>query len=129
MADLNQYIKKSHIKAVEKFAAELEEWRKETGEDEATLFEDACTSFTLSNPRVMNGCLCYHQDGVDYSENMVRFDEETGEYWEEDMMDSIMDYLKFWRACIRRAKRYWSMDVDKLDAIQSGEQEDDEEED
>ena len=24
------------------------------------------------------------------------------------------------RACIRRAKRYWSMDVDKLDAIQNG---------
>lgn len=127
MADLNQYIKKSHIKAVEKFAAELEEWRKETGEDEATLFEDAYTSFTLSNPKVMNGCLCYHQDGVDYSENMVRFDEETGEYWEEDMMDSIMDYLKFWRGCIRRAKRYWSMDVDKLDAIQNGDIDDDEE--
>lgn len=127
MADLNQYIKKSHIKAVEKFAAELEEWRKETGEDEATLFEDAYTSFTLSNPRVENGCLLYHQDGVDFSENMVRFDEETGEYWEEDCMDSIMDYLKFWRACIRRAKRYWSMDVDKLDAIQNGDIEDDEE--
>lgn len=129
MADLNQYIKKSHIKAVEKFAAELEEWRKETSEDEAILFEDAYTSFTLSNPRVENGCLLYHQDGVDFSENMVRFDEETGEYWEEDCMDSIMDYLKFWRGCLRRAKRYWSMDVDKLDAIQSGEQEDDEEED
>ena len=127
MADLNQYIKKSHIKAVEKFAAELEEWRKETGEDEATLFEDAYTSFTLSNPRVENGCLLYHQDGVDFSENMVRFDEETGEYWEDDMMDSIMVYLKFWRACIRRAKRYWSMDVDKLDAIQNGDIEDDEE--
>lgn len=127
MADLNQYIKKSHIKAVEKFAAELEEWRKETGEDEATLYEDAYTSFTLSNPRVVNGSLCYHQDGVDYSENMVRFDEETSEYWEEDCLDSIMDYLKFWRACIRRAKRYWSMDTDKLDAIQNGDIEDDEE--
>ncbi len=127
MADLNQYIKKSHIKAVEKFAAELEEWRKETGEDEATLYEDAYTSFTLSNPRVVNGSLCYHQDGVDYSENMVRFDEETIEYWEEDCLDSIMDYLKFWRACIRRAKRYWSMDTDKLDAIQNGDIEDDEE--
>ena len=127
MADLNNYIKKSHIKAVEKFAAELETWRKETGDDVATLYEDAYTSFSLSNPRVENGSLCYCQDGTEYKENMVRYDEELNEYWEEDCLDSIADYLQFWRACLRRAKRYWSMDVDKLDAIQSGEQEDDEE--
>lgn len=128
MEDLNGYIKKSHIKAVEKFAGELEEWRKETGDEEATLYEDAYTSFTLSNIKVENGQLCYHQDGQDYREKEVLFDEEEGEYYEEEGLDSIMEYVKFWSACLRRAKRYWSMDVDKLDAIQSGEQEDDEEE-
>ena len=129
MADLNNYIKKSHIKAVEKFAAELEEWRKETEEEEATIYEDAYTFYTLSNIRVENGCLCFKLDGEEQCENMVRFDEETGEYWEEDGLDSIMDYLKFWRACVRRAKRYWCMDTDKLDAIQNGDIEDDEEDD
>lgn len=128
MTDLNNYIKKSHIKAVEKFKADLEEWRKETGEEEATLFEDAYTSFTLSDIRVENGCLCYHQDGEDYKENMVEYDDEIKDYWESEGLDSIMDYIQFWRACLRRAKRYWSMPVERLDAIQSGEQEDDEEE-
>lgn len=122
--DLNNYIKKSHIKAVEKFAADLEAFRKETEEHEATLYEDAFTPFTLSNPRVENGCLCYTQDGVEYKENMIRHDEESDEYWEEDCLDSIMDYIHYWRACLRRAKRYWSMEVEKLDAIQSGEVDD-----
>ena len=128
MANLNLYIKKSHIKAVEKFNEDLNAWAKETGEEEATLYEDAFTSFTLSNVRVEDGKLCYSQDGEEYKENMVRYDEETSEYWEEEVFDSIMDFIKFWRACLRRAKRYWSMDVDKLDRIQDGDIEDDEEE-
>lgn len=127
MANLNDYIKKSHIKAVLKFAGELELFRIETGnEPEATLYEDAYTSFTLSKIRVEDGQLCYKQDGTDYKENVVYFDEDEGKYYEDEGMESIMGYVKFWRACLRRAKRYWSMDVDKLDAIQSGEREDDE---
>ena len=103
--------------------------RKETEDEEATLYEDAYTSFTLSNIKVENGFLCYRQDGYDYKELEVLFDDIEGKYYEDESLDSIMEYLKFWRACIRRAKRYWSMDADKLDAIQSGEQEDEEEED
>ena len=129
MADLNNYIKKSHLKAVERFASDLEDWRKETGEEEAVLYENAYTPFTLSDIRVENGYLCYHQDGEGYMEIMVRYDAETNKYWEEDSPDSINDYLQYWKSCLRRAKRYWSMDVDKLDAIQSGELDDDEEED
>jgi hypothetical protein len=129
MADLNNYIKKSHIKAVLKFAGELELFRIETGnEAEATLYEDAYTSFTLSEIKVENGQLCYKYDGTHYRENVVNFDEDEGKYYEDEGMESIMEYVKFWRSCLRRAKRYWSMDVEKLDAIQSGEQEDDEEE-
>lgn len=34
------------------------------------------------------------------------------------------EWLRFWRNCLKRAKRYWSMDAIELDRIQDGEQED-----
>lgn len=129
MQDLIKYIKKSHIKALDKFSAELEAWRKETGEGAATLYEDAFTSFTLSDILLSNdGQMFYTYDGKQEFEVMVRYDEESGDYYEDEGIDGIMEYIRFWRACLRRAKRYWSMDTDKLDAIQSGEQEDEEDE-
>lgn len=129
MGDLIKYIKKSHIKAVEKFNEELKAWEKETEESPATLYEDAYTSFTLSDIAISNdGQLFYTYDGQVEFEVIVRQDEETGEYWEDDGIDGIMEYVKFWRKCLRRAKRYWSMDTEKLDAIQNGDTEDEEEE-
>lgn len=129
MKDLNQYIKKSHLRAVDKFNEELKAWAKETDEKEAILYEDANTSFTLSDVRVYKGGLYYCYDGKVEMEGVVYYDEEEKTYFETEGMDSIMDYLKFWRACLRRAKRYWSMDPDVLDAIQDGEREDTENED
>jgi len=127
--DLIKYIKKSHLKAVEKFNEELKAFAKETGENPVTLYENANTSFTLANIAISNdGQLFYDYDGETDFVVIVRQDEETGDYYEEDGMDSIMEYIKFWRACLRRAKRYWSMDSDKLDKIQDGEEEDDEDE-
>ena len=38
--------------------------------------------------------------------------------------DDIQDTLKFWRANLRRAKRYWAMDAETLDKIQDGQVED-----
>ena len=35
--------------------------------------------------------------------------------------DDIQDTLKFWRANLRRAKRYWAMNAEILDKIQDGE--------
>ena len=121
MEDLNKYIKKSHIKMVENFNADLEAFRKETGEPVATLYEDANTSFTLSSVRVEEGRLKYTYDGKEEYEEALWVDEEDGSLSERDDIDSIPEYIKFWRACLRRAKRYWSMDCDKLDAIQNGE--------
>lgn len=121
MQDLNKYIKKSHIKMVENFNADLEAFRKETGEPVATLYEDANTSFTLSSVRVEEGRLKYTYDGKEEYEEALWVDEEDGSLSERDDIDSIPEYIKFWRACLRRAKRYWSMDGDKLDAIQNGE--------
>lgn len=121
MEDLNKYIKKSHIKMVENFNADLEAFRKETGEPVATLYEDANTSFTLSSVRVDEGRLKYTYDGKEEYEEALWVDEEDGSLSEMEGIDSIPEYIKFWRACLRRAKRYWGMDGDKLDAIQNGE--------
>lgn len=125
--DLNQYIKKSHLKMVEKFNADLEAFRKETEEKAATLYEDADTSFTLANVRVENGCLLYEYDGREESESMLVYDDDEQDFFEEDI-DGIAEWVKFWRKCLNRAKRYWSMDTETLDKIQNGEIEDKEDE-
>ena len=125
MSNLNQYIKKSHLRMVERFNADLEAFREYTGDAAAVLYEDAYTSFTLANVRVENGCLQYEYDGKLEQEAIVLQDEDTKEYYEEEY-DGISEWIKFWRACLRRAKRYWEMNTDTLDAIQSGEKEDNE---
>ena len=124
MGDLNRYIKKSHIKAAEKFNKELIEWSEYTGEYPVTLYEDANTSFTLSAVRVEDGCLRYMYDGTEESDNMLMKDDD-GTIWEPDGLDSIMDTIRFWRSCLRRAKRYFEMDPDKLDRLQEGEEDED----
>ena len=110
---------------VERFNADLEAFREYTGDAAAVLYEDAYTSFTLANVRVENGCLQYEYDGKLEQEAIVLQDEDTKEYYEEEY-DGISEWIKFWRACLRRAKRYWEMDTDTLDAIQSGKKEDNE---
>ena len=127
MEDLNKYIKKGHIRAVDKFNEELKSCAKETGEDEAMLYEDANTSFTLSNLRVEHGYLKYRYDGCDEKERIVIEGPREGVYVETEY-DGIMEYVKFWRKCLKRAKRYWAMDPDWLDKIQDGVIEDTEEE-
>jgi hypothetical protein len=127
--NLNDYIRKSHITALEKFKAELEQY-KETCDPDGWLYEDANTSFTLDNIRLEDGYLKYDYDGKPEQDMIVCLDEETDQYFEESL-DGIMDTVKFWRKCLNRAKKFWSMDPDHLDAIQNGEAEfnDDEEED
>ena len=120
--DLNEYIKKSHIKALEKFELELQEWARETGEEQPTLYEDANTSYTLSNLDLVNGKLLYLYDGRTEKETIVCM-YTTGKYYEDELY-GIMDFIKFHRRNLRRAKKYWAMDPEKLDAIQDGEAED-----
>lgn len=127
--DLNDYIKKSHITALEKFKAELDAY-KETCDPDGWLYEDANTSFTLADIHVENGCLKFDYDGQPDSVMVVFKDDLTGDYYEESL-DGIMDYVRFWRKCLKRAQRYWAMDCEELDKIQDGETEDinDEDED
>jgi len=122
MKDLNNYISKRHQNMVIKFNQDLEDWRKYTGEDEATLYEDINTFFALSNVRLENGCLLYNYDGEEQSEQVVF--EEDGEFYETEGIDGIAESIKFWRNCLRRAKRYWETDIDTLDKMSSGEIED-----
>ena len=126
MQDLNTYIKPSHIRAVEKFKAELEKY-KEQCDPEGTLYEDPFTSFTLDEIEVVNGRLRYLYDGKPDSDIIVRFDDEACQYYEDEGLDSLMEIVKFWRKCLRRAQRYWTMDNDELDALQNGEVEEEEE--
>ncbi len=126
--DMNEYIKKSHIKAVEKFNEELKAFAEETGESPVTLYENPNVSFTLADIIVENGWLKFDYDGEPDSVRVVEKDPFDGFYYEMDI-DGIMDYIRFWRSCLKRARRYWAMDSEKLDAIQDGEAEDNEDED
>ena len=98
------------VKAFQKFNADLASFLKDS--DNSALYEDAFTSRQVSNFRLcLNGTLVWVEDGRTEREKM--FDD-----------DEANDFLKFWRACLRRAKKYWSMASEDLDSIQEGEKED-----
>lgn len=121
-------VKKSSLRKLARFVEKLEAFRVRTGEEYATLYENAYTWFTLGDVRIENGFLLYECDGTEEREDLLLFDEETGEYYESEC-DGVGEYVKFWSACLRRAVRYWEMDTETLDAIQDGVKSDDEEED
>ena len=90
--NLNDYIKKSHIRAVEKFNEELRKWSEYTNgtpDGDAELYEDANTSFTLADVRVDDGRLKYRYDGREEYEEMLWVDEEDGSLSEKEGLDSI----------------------------------------
>lgn len=100
------------VKAFERFNADLEAFRMETGDEVAVLYEDAYITRNVKDFRLCkNGKLTWTEDGGKESEQM--FDD-----------DDAKDWLSFWRANLRRAKRYWSMNTETLDKIQDGEIED-----
>lgn len=123
--DLNDYIKESHIKAVEEFNEELRSWDKETSEKEPTLYENPNTSFTLSELYIENGYLKYRYGGREDEEEIIHLDDVTNQYY-EDGTDGIMEYIKFLRNCLKHAKKYWNMEAEKLDKLQDGDGEDNE---
>lgn len=99
------------VRAFDKFDADLESFFKRTDGD-GTLYEDAFTTRSVRGFRLyLNGKLYWTEDGKREVEQM--FDD-----------DEARDFLRFWRACLRRAVRYWEMDTETLDAIQDGQMED-----
>jgi len=91
--------------------ADLQAFAKETGEKVATLYEDVWTSYTLENIQLKGNRLSYTYDGRRETERVIDWDE-------------VKDWLKFWRQCLNRAKRYWATDSDTLDKMSDGEIED-----
>lgn len=113
-------ISKRHIKAWERFNDDLEAFAKEsdvTAADEITLYEDANTTRNVRYFKMTeDGILTWTEDEQFNQETM--FDEDDAREW-----------LKFWKANLRRARRYWMMDAVELDRLQDGEIEDINEED
>lgn len=102
------------VKAFERFNADLKAFGEETGETFVTLYEDAYTTRRVANFRICkNGKLKW-------------IEIETGQLSREEVEqvfddDDAKDWLSFWRANLRRAKKYWAMNPDTLDKIQDGE--------
>ena len=114
-------ITERHLKAWQKFNDDLRAFALETegSEDaEVTLYEDANT------PRNVRG-FGMSADGL-----LVWWERDSWKdeaYREAERMmdeDDAKEWLSFWRANLRRAKRYWAMNADTLDAIQEGLKED-----
>lgn len=116
-AEVNEVISKRSFNAIAKFNAELDAFAIEAGETEATLYEDELTSFTLSNIRIEGNYLCYRYDGREEKELVVKYDEEENTYY-EDTINGISEYIKFWRRCLKRAKKYWEMNSEDIDSMQ-----------
>lgn len=106
------------VKAFEKFNADLQAFGKESCSDTCVaVYEDANTSRFVSNFKLYkNGKLTWDEE--DYDGNIRHESEQLMDD------DEARDYLSFWRANLRRAKRYWEMDIETLDKIQDGEIED-----
>lgn len=112
-----------HIRNWEMFNIDLNNFREETGDDFAILYEDA------NNTREVKDFSMSEELVLTWTEYEMNFwGQSKVVQVEEDMrdLDDAREWLKFWKANLRRAKRYWSMDSEKLDAIQDGEIEDEE---
>ena len=115
------------IKAFEKFNEDLKTFGEQTGEVFVTLYEDANTTRRVANFRLhKNGKLSWVEMEDVYADRQMICEPMKEEYYHTDD-DDIRDTLNFWRANLRRAKRYWAMNAETLDKIQDGEIEDTEE--
>lgn len=105
-----------HIKAWEKFNAEVEAMRKDYGDEFAFLYEDAFTTRQVRGFKMTKtGILTWEEQEYQFSKGYVASNER------EVMMDEddAKDWLKFWRANLRRARKYME-NPERLDAIQDG---------
>ena len=106
------------------FNAELDAYKSAMGDDLAHLYEDAYTSRIVKDFKMSkSGILTW----VEEEREMVKGQwsyvprKQREQMWDED---DAREWLKFWRAALRRAKKYDSMPTEVLDAIQDGERDD-----
>ena len=104
---------KKIVEDIEKFNAELKAFANETEDYQAVLYEDSLTMFSIQN-------IALSPSGK-YLTNEYDYIDGKGFHTEKELVngdiEEIRSYLNFWKACLRRAKRYWAMDTDTLDAI------------
>lgn len=107
-------------KSITKLNAELVAFAKETGEGVApTLYEDAFTTYRVTNISLTSTGrkLTYLYDFCDGRGFIYQSEPIT--FWED-----AADFINFWKAGLRRAKKYWSMSTEDLDAIYDFQKED-----
>ena len=107
-------------RSIAKLNAELQAFAKETGEGVApTLYEDAYTTYRVTNISITaNGKKLSYL--YDFCDGRGFFHQsETIAFYED-----AADFINFWKAGLRRAKKYWSMDTEELDAIYDFKKED-----
>lgn len=108
-----------HVSAWINFNKALNDFREETEEDFATLYEDANTTRQVKDFKMsINGTLTWLE--LDWRGKVSKESEDIYD------LDDGKEWLRFWKSCLKRAKRYWTMDAVELDRIQDGEQEDEE---
>jgi hypothetical protein len=110
------------LKSIEKLNAELAQLAIDCGEDFPILYEDANTTFGLRSIKLNGTTLTYEYNYLEYwRKGGAEWKAEKEKCFDED---EVKDWLKFWRACMKRARKYNEMHPDTLDAIQNGEAED-----
>lgn len=105
-------------KKVQKFLNEYNKEVAETygGDKTMALAEDASTYYTLD--------VKVSSRGITYATAYVG----GSTYTEKESDDEeIAELIKWWRGCMRRARRYWAADSETLDKMSDGEIEDNDE--
>lgn len=107
-------------KSISKFLAEYEAFAAETG-DRYQLAEDVTTYYALKDVQVLKTCVKFTTEyggvGSSVHSEVIRDSEELDEQ------------IRWWKACLRRAKRYWGTSAEVLDAMADGTADDDTDQD
>lgn len=118
-----------HINAWKKFNEELDAYRTAYGDEFAWLYEDACNERRVKDFKMSKtGILTWTEEEMTLVKGQWTYLPRSNreQMWDEE---DAREWLKFWRSCFRKAKRYNSMPVERLDAIQEGLADDIEDED
>ncbi len=106
--------------SLDKFLADYEAFAAETG-DRFQLAEDATTYYALKDVQVLKTCVKFTTEyggvGSSVHSELIRDSAELDEQ------------IRWWRGCLRRAKRYWCTSSEVLDRMAEGTMEDDTEQD
>ena len=116
-----------HLNAWTRFNEEVNKYREEYNDEFAWVYEDVNTSRKVRDFKMSKtGILTW----VELEDKIVNG------YWKgvptknrEKMIDEddAREWLKFWKACLRRARRYNAIDPEVFDQMQEGEVADPEE--